>query len=945
MKKLAMLRITSLAVIFCSFFTLPATSQLKTADVSPDMPYLWAKDVSPSGRIYSIVIDPSNKNVLYAASEWAGVWKSTDFGQSWSQASTGLRTGITQFDYPKNISILAIDDLNPYRLLYVTEGIDGRRPIACWDGFEDCNFGGLWVSTNAAGNWTHVDFDTGVATAACHNAVVDGVGFALGQPFVLTRSKNCMLLTSSDPALLSWTILPDPPLHPTIDIPMALGSGGDPAANRDVVMFACEGTAVYRKVNPASPTPPWEKVDVGGPFDCVAVTAVPAAPGVPPTKALAVFQKTGASDSGVSTIDFLASNFSTVDFSTTQGSGAFGVWAPRRPTNPSGQEGPEKSYDLYAANGLNFFRWTFGQWRALPGLHVDTWTMAFPSSYDPTVKNCDAFAGDDGGVSFHYVGPFGGMSCQNFGAQDGWGLASSGLHVTFGMSLAGLSRPRDADCLLAHPDGQPCPALYVASTDTDTWMSKLGGEPQYLWQPVDDGLGDANKIYLDPAAPEVALGVRNAFYTRLLGSNGQPPQGPWKEATPPYPATLLQAPAPSFVAQVMTVPGEPPQEFGDYLAVTSTYDNDANHCKETKTCGPDNIFRSLTLGDPSNQDLKGSWDGLAKVNFPGGHIGGIYASEGHTFLTVYVLTNNKLPLTEWIDPYQPGQIWTGTVDDDGFIRNWTLAMGQDPLTVSKAYNVFVNPFDPTELYAVDLGGATIDHTIKGSRDGGQTWAPIPTLKNIATNYGEFDFDCGDFGAGTKYRDKQIFGNECPLADVVFVRDAPEIRFAILYPGGVAFSRDYGVHWMPLNVTHAKWWEQPIELPHSGFYDPLPNFGGDTSLFIALEGKGVKRVTGPFPRLQGGALVYCPTCQADGFGDSLSSVSAYILTLDQSIPLRLDADGYWRGDVLFSYGEVRAIDFQFIADGNRTRIFHHEVSDDERASGVTVLTNEATRDLQ
>jgi hypothetical protein len=261
-------------------------------------------------------------------------------------------------------------------------------------------------------------------------------------------------------------------------------------------------------------------------------------------------------------------------------------------------------------------------------------------------------------------------------------------------------------------------------------------------------------------------------------------------------------------------------------------------------------------------------------------------------------------------------------------------MGQAPFTVSQAYSLFVNPFDATELYAVDLS----DRTIKGSGDGGQTWAPIPILKDIATDYGEFDFDCSAFGGGTRYQDKQIFGNECPLADMVFVRDAPEIRFAILYPGGVAFSRDYGVHWMPLNVTHAKWWEQPIELPHSGFYDPLPNFSGDTSLFIALEGKGVKRVTGPFSRLQGGAIIYCPTCQADGVGDPLSNVTAYIPTLDQMIPLRLDADGYWRGDVLFNYGEVSAVDFQFIADGNPTQMFHHVLDQDELASGVTVLSN-------
>jgi hypothetical protein len=68
---------------------------LQAADVSPDFPFGSPK-VNMDGRIPTVLIDPSNDSILYAAAEWTGVWKSTDGGQNWEQASRGLRNGLTQ---------------------------------------------------------------------------------------------------------------------------------------------------------------------------------------------------------------------------------------------------------------------------------------------------------------------------------------------------------------------------------------------------------------------------------------------------------------------------------------------------------------------------------------------------------------------------------------------------------------------------------------------------------------------------------------------------------------------------------------------------------------------------------------------------------------------------------------------------------------------------------
>jgi hypothetical protein len=83
----------------------------------------------------AVVADPEDARNVYAASEFAGVWKSTDSGRNWKRSSQGLRSGITSRDG----RALVIDSHDPSRLLYVTND-DDMRP--------NHPFGGVWVSLN-----------------------------------------------------------------------------------------------------------------------------------------------------------------------------------------------------------------------------------------------------------------------------------------------------------------------------------------------------------------------------------------------------------------------------------------------------------------------------------------------------------------------------------------------------------------------------------------------------------------------------------------------------------------------------------------------------------------------------------------------------------------------------------------------------------------------------
>ena len=79
------------------------------------------------GRIQTVVCDPQNSEIAYAGTWGAGVYKSTDGGESWMEVNNGLSN--------RNIVQMAIHPDSPGKVYAGTSG------------------GGLYKTTNGGGNW------------------------------------------------------------------------------------------------------------------------------------------------------------------------------------------------------------------------------------------------------------------------------------------------------------------------------------------------------------------------------------------------------------------------------------------------------------------------------------------------------------------------------------------------------------------------------------------------------------------------------------------------------------------------------------------------------------------------------------------------------------------------------------------------------------------------
>ncbi|HYL76340.1 MAG TPA: IPT/TIG domain-containing protein [Bryobacteraceae bacterium] len=118
----------------------------------------------PGGIVQTIVIDPSNPSTLYCGMRKAGVFKSTNGGDTWTAASNGLTS--------MAVNTLVIDPVKPTTLYAATAN-------------------GVFKTTNGGDNWAVAN--TGLTSTAVSALVIDPVNSATlyaGVPGALFKSTT-----------------------------------------------------------------------------------------------------------------------------------------------------------------------------------------------------------------------------------------------------------------------------------------------------------------------------------------------------------------------------------------------------------------------------------------------------------------------------------------------------------------------------------------------------------------------------------------------------------------------------------------------------------------------------------------------------------------------------------------------------------------------------------
>jgi hypothetical protein len=137
--------VATLALAALGICTFGATARARAATPSPDAKFFsqmqW-RSIGPmrGGRMRALDGVASQPNVFYAGADNGGVWKSTDYGESWFPIFDAEPTG--------SIGAIAVAPSDP-NIIYVGSGEGIIRP--------DGTIGdGMYKSTDAGKTWTHL---------------------------------------------------------------------------------------------------------------------------------------------------------------------------------------------------------------------------------------------------------------------------------------------------------------------------------------------------------------------------------------------------------------------------------------------------------------------------------------------------------------------------------------------------------------------------------------------------------------------------------------------------------------------------------------------------------------------------------------------------------------------------------------------------------------------
>src|SRR5437868_4078991 len=180
------LRVNTWRRVVSVIFTLFTITILATAQQYPEALYqeLHWRMIGPfrGGRTRAVAGVPTQPNVFYMAQVNGGVWKSDDYGRTWTPIFDGQPT--------QSIGAIAVASSDP-NIIYVGSGEGLARP--------DLSVGdGIYKSTDAGKTWTHLGLhdSQGIPALAVDPRNPDRVfAAALGHPYGANQERGIFLST------------------------------------------------------------------------------------------------------------------------------------------------------------------------------------------------------------------------------------------------------------------------------------------------------------------------------------------------------------------------------------------------------------------------------------------------------------------------------------------------------------------------------------------------------------------------------------------------------------------------------------------------------------------------------------------------------------------------------------------------------------------------------
>jgi hypothetical protein len=151
---------------------------------------------SSGGRVHNLAVDPNNNQIIYAASEWGGLFKSTDGGDVWLHLDGHL---------PLATWDVAVSPANS-SVIFASSLYDGRVEPET----------GIQVSRDGGDSWTQpetIEHPPGACTIGGRQGEVSGFGISINPANAnnVIVGTNCGVAESTDGGN-TWTYVPDPTL-------------------------------------------------------------------------------------------------------------------------------------------------------------------------------------------------------------------------------------------------------------------------------------------------------------------------------------------------------------------------------------------------------------------------------------------------------------------------------------------------------------------------------------------------------------------------------------------------------------------------------------------------------------------------------------------------------------------------------------------------------------